>query len=184
MKSSEKIFQELHQELILTQGPYMGPDFFALLANDIHWDERIRSRKTASFGLPYNYSGINYQPSKIPVYLDDLVLFVQEKTGFSPNNCLMNYYPDSKAKMGFHSDNIDLLVNGSGIAIFSFGSSRVLRLEYKADRALKLNLNLENESFFYMSQEVQNKWVHAILADHDLQKSGRISITFRQINIH
>jgi hypothetical protein len=39
---------------------------FASLAETIAWDDRLRARKAASFGLPYNYSGITYQATPFP----------------------------------------------------------------------------------------------------------------------
>src|ERR1700760_4466630 len=84
------------------------------LAASITWDTRIRARKSMSFGLPYNYSGIEWPAAPFP----DAVVPVRERVaaeaGFEPNNCLANFYPDGKSSMGFHSDSTDELEPGTG----------------------------------------------------------------------
>ena len=39
---------------------------FALLAAGVAWDDRIRARRVASFGAPYNYSGTVWPEAPIP----------------------------------------------------------------------------------------------------------------------
>jgi alkylated DNA repair dioxygenase AlkB len=151
------------------------------LKNDIIWDNSMMSRKTASFGTPYNYSNIHYKKSKIPEFLDDLINIVKSSNGFVPNNCLINFYYDNKSKMGFHSDQIDILYKNTGIIIFSFGSSRILRFKNKNDASVIHDIVLENNSYFYMSQEIQKEWLHSVLQDKTNEKNERFSITFRKI---
>ena len=55
-------------------------------------------------------------------FLPELEVFnVQLETaiGFKPNNCLINYYLDGRSKMGWHSDQTDILEGATGIAIVS-----------------------------------------------------------------
>lgn len=51
-----------------------GDALFTTLVNAVAWDEPIRARKAASFGLPYNYSGIVWPkvpfPSELLLVLD------------------------------------------------------------------------------------------------------------------
>ena len=35
-------------------------ELYTALAFTVDWDARMQSRKTATFGKPYNYSGITY----------------------------------------------------------------------------------------------------------------------------
>lgn len=151
------------------------------LKNDIDWDNSMISRKTASFGIPYNYSNINYAKNKIPEFFDDLISIVKSSNGFLPNNCLINFYYDANSKMGFHSDQIDILYKNTGIVIFSFGSSRILRFKNKSDSNIIYDIFLENNSYFYMSQEIQKEWLHSILKDKSDEDNERFSITFRKI---
>lgn len=153
------------------------------LKTKIDWDNSIKSRRTASFGLPYNYSNINYDKKEIPTFLQELINVVHHYSGFFPNNCLINYYYDSLSKMGYHSDQIDILEKDTGIAIFSFGSTRILRFKNKFDDNLIFDFELKNNSYFYMSQEIQKYWLHSILKDNTNSVTERFSITFRRISV-
>lgn len=151
------------------------------LKSKINWDNSIISRKTASFGVPYNYSNIKYDKNEIPSFLNDLIKIVYSENNFLPNNCLINYYHNNLSKMGYHSDQIDILAKDTGVVIFSFGATRILRFKNKIDNNLIYDFELKNNSYFYMSQEVQKHWLHSILPDTSSLKSERYSITFRSI---
>lgn len=156
-------------------------DILINLKSNISWDDSIKSRKTASFGTPYNYSNINYEKKEIPFFLNELLITVNKNNGFFPNNCLINYYYENSSKMGYHSDQIDILENKTGVVIFSFGSKRILRFKSKIDSSITFDFTLNNNSYFYMSQEVQKFWLHSILQDNSNIIGERFSITFRKI---
>lgn len=80
------------------------PDSYALynhLVLAIAWAERMRVRKTASFGYPYNYSGINYAGCPMLDELIPVVKQLEECFGFRPNNCLANYYEEANHQWDF-----------------------------------------------------------------------------------
>src|SRR5690348_13266228 len=114
-------------EITCHPGFVSDPDaLFQSLASQVVWDERLRSRKTASFGKPYNYSGMVYQAVAMHDLLIPLVDRLESLFGLSANNCLLNYYATGQSTMGFHSDaNIDLSP-GSSVAIVSLGSARTI----------------------------------------------------------
>lgn len=91
------------------------------------WDEWMWARKTASFGNAYNYSQISYPYQEFTPELKSIIELISDALGFEPNNCLINYYLDGKSKMGFHSDQTDILYPGTGVAIVSIGETRTLR---------------------------------------------------------
>ncbi len=174
--------KELKKEIVLINNILI--DFEILLChlrNNIIWDNSIISRKTASFGIPYNYSNIHYKQNKIPDFLYELIKIVNSKNGFIPNNCLINFYYENNSKMGFHSDQTDILDKNTGIAIFSFGSSRILRFKNKKDSKIIYDVLLENNSYFFMSQNIQTEWLHSILPDKNNEENERFSLTFRKI---
>ena len=86
-------------------------DLFDSLKNDTSWDKRMLARKTASFGKAYNYSQISYPFQEFSTELNHIVHLIHETLKFEPNNCLINYYLDGKSKMGFHSDQTDILLS-------------------------------------------------------------------------
>lgn len=143
------------------------------------WDHSMTARKTASYGVAYNYGQMVYPYRQMPELLNAVVQQLKPVTGFEANNCLINYYPDGKSKMGFHSDQTDILAARTGIAIVSLGATRMLRFRNIGQRDLVHDFWLPSGSLFYMSQEVQHTWQHAIPAADSTE--GRLSLTFRNI---
>ncbi|WNJ19496.1 alpha-ketoglutarate-dependent dioxygenase AlkB [Pontibacter sp. G13] len=149
------------------------------LLHSVNWDERMRARKTASFGVPYNYSQITYPEAPFPPGIKFMLDQLEETLGFRPNNCLINYYLDGKSTMGWHSDQTDILEVDTGVAIISLGATRTLRFRKISDKDLKHDYPLPAGSMIYMTQEAQEIWQHAI-PKADVQ-DGRMSLTFRLI---
>lgn len=156
------------------------PDSLALFAQleSIPWDERIRARRSASFGRPYNYSGIVWPDAPFPDLLVPLLDRLAARLGYRSNNCLANYYPDGDASMGLHSDSTEELVEGTGIAVVSLGAERVITFRNQLDRQRIERYPLRSGSLLYMSAAMQRDWKHGILAS-DQVAGGRISLTFR-----
>jgi alkylated DNA repair dioxygenase AlkB len=152
-------------------------ELYVHLEHSVKWDERMAARKTASFGKAYNYSQIEYPFQPFLPKLELVKEKVAGNVGFVPNNCLINYYPDGKSRMGFHSDQTDILESGTGIAIVSLGQTRALIFRNIADPLKAESFELPSGSLIYMTQEVQSLWQHAI-PQVDTQR-GRMSLTFR-----
>lgn len=154
-------------------------DLFAHLRDKVDWDTRMRARKTASFGVSYDYSQISYPETPMLPELDAICRAIEMKLGFHPNNCLMNYYPDGTSAMGFHADSSEELAPGTGVAIVSLGAERPIVYRNKAERAIEHAYPLAAGSLLYMSQAMQAEWLHAIPKAKDCGE--RISLTFRHI---
>lgn len=146
------------------------------LIRTANWDERMRVRKTASYGSPYNYSGITYPVAPFPDALLPLLDRLERRHGYQPNNCLANYYPDGASTMGFHADSTEELVPGTGIAIVSLGAERSITFRSQSDKRVTGDFLLRKGSLLHMTAEVQGSWKHAILAQPEM--GGRISLTF------
>ena len=152
---------------------------FAWAVANVDWDDRIRARKTASFGVPYNYAGLTYAQRPFPPELESVRARVSKHVGMTANNCLLNYYPDGNARMGFHSDSAMGLVFDSGVAIVSLGAQRALRFRRIAKLEDRLNIVLAPGSLLYMRPEVQQEWQHAL--PRTSRPAPRISLTFRAV---
>ncbi|WP_293304690.1 alpha-ketoglutarate-dependent dioxygenase AlkB [Pedobacter sp. UBA5917] len=150
-----------------------------LLTSTVKWDERMTARKTASFGKAYNYSQINYPYQDFLPELAAINKKLKNVIGFEPNNCLINYYLDGKSKMGYHSDQTDILADGTGVAIVSIGETRTLKFRNIENPEQFISYDLTAGSLVYMTQEVQNLWQHAIPKSDT--ENGRISLTFRKM---
>jgi 2OG-Fe(II) oxygenase superfamily len=155
-------------------------ELYSQLRDRIDWDLRISARKTACFGLPYNYSGLTYEYQPMHSLLLPLCARLKQTLGFEPNSCLINYYKDGRDKMGFHSDEIDNLEAGTQIIIISLGVDRKLSFRSTTDYSQRLQYLLGHGSLLYMSQRTQSFWSHAIKRANVLE--GRISLTFRRID--
>lgn len=145
----------------------------------VDWDERMSARKTASFGEAYNYSQISYPFQEFPSVLLPILDRIESSIGFRPNNCLINFYLDGTSKMGFHSDQTDILEPETGVAILSIGETRTLRFRNIEDQEIRQDFELPAGSLIYMTQQVQEKWQHAI--PKSATNKGRMSLTFRHM---
>lgn len=154
-------------------------ELFDALSAEVAWDTRMHSRKTASFGKAYNYSGITYEETPLPPSLIPIVDRLEARLGFRPNNCLLNFYESGEATMGFHSDSTEELVAGTGVAIVSLGAERQITFQYERGKKEEFAYSLPSGSLLYMSPEIQQDWRHAIRKQ--AETCGRISLTFRQI---
>jgi alkylated DNA repair dioxygenase AlkB len=152
---------------------------FTDLVHKVNWDERMFTRKTASFGVAYNYSQIHYPYQDFLPEIAVVNANLPPIIGFTPNNCLVNYYLDGKCKMGYHSDQTDILAENTGIAIVSLGETRILRFRNIENPTLYLNYELVSGSLIYMTQAIQTVWQHAIPTSNT--ENGRISLTFREM---
>jgi alkylated DNA repair dioxygenase AlkB len=152
---------------------------FEELRNKIEWDERMKARMTASFGVAYNYSQISYPDKPMPEQIEILCDKINVRFGFKPNNCLINFYPNGRSKMGFHSDQIDIIDDKTGIVIISLGETRVLRFRKIEDKNETIDYELATGSLIYMPQEIQKIWQHSIPQSNS--ENGRMSLTFRKI---
>lgn len=164
----------------------LWPDFlpgssalFDHLRNEIEWDGAMATRKTASFGVPYNYSQMSYPAREFPARLAALLPLLREKLGWTPNNCLINFYPDGDSSMGFHFDATENLAQGTGVAILSLGEERVLTFARRDDKAVRYAQPMPSGSLLFMDFAVQDEWLHAVLKQSGA--GARMSLTFRQL---
>ena len=142
----------------------------------------MRARKTASFGAPYNYSQMSYPQRDLLPELAALLEPLGEKLGWTPNNCLINFYPDGDSTMGFHFDSLEPLESGTGVAIVSLGEERTLTFARRDDKSVRLEQVMPSGSLLLMPAPVQNEWLHAVLKQPGMM-CARMSLTFRRLNL-
>ena len=166
------------------------PDHAALLAAahpTIAWDERMRARRTASYGRPYDYSQLTYAARPMPSWLDAIRARVAPHAGFEPDNCLLNEYATGAHTMGFHVDDLADLAPGTGVAIVSLGATRTLwfrrlvdgRRPRRGEPTEDVPVVLRGGSLLVMPPASQVGWLHGVLAE---PVAGlRVSLTFRRL---
>ncbi len=124
---------------------------FDFLSAEVAWDERMSNRKTASYGKACNYSQMAYPYQDLLSELQAIIDQLKPVTGFTANNCLINYYADGSAKMGYHSDQTDILAPGTGIAIVSLGATRTSKFRNIDAPQCSRSYELSTGSLVYMS---------------------------------
>lgn len=160
------------------EGFLSDPDaLFAWARAHAPWDDRIRARQTASYGVPYNYAGLDYPELPFPPELDRVRIAAGVAIGIDANNCLLNHYPDGRSRMGFHADDTSGLVGG--VAIVSLGATRRLRFRRTAKLDERLDYVLAPGSLLYLPAAVHLEWQHAL--PRTSRPEPRISLTFRQV---
>lgn len=160
-------------------GAFAGADeALAWLVAEVAWEERMVARKTASFGVPYDYSGQRYEAREMPQVIAAMAARGAELAGHPFTNCLCNLYQGGKQTMGFHQDSYDSLVDGSWIAIVSLGATRTLRFR-SLDQQHHEAFALEHGSILLMNETTQRGWKHAVVKEAGA--GLRISATFRDM---
>jgi len=154
-------------------------ELFISLRDNIVWDERIKARKTASFGVAYDYSNITYPKVEIYPSLVPICHQIEVEFGFLPNNCLLNYYPNGDSTMGYHSDSAHEFKLGTGVVIISLGSERYICFRSKANKEIKFKYKLSCGGLLYMDKVIQDNWMHSI--PKQIGAGERISLSFRYI---
>jgi hypothetical protein len=173
------VLKELFDQLTIVNNFIENPkELFDSLKQSITWDTSMRARHTASCGVPYNYSNIDYEHTDFLPQLKPLVEGISQRLGFTPNNCLMNLYHDGNSSMGYHADNPESIAEGTGVAIVSLGSERALTFKNIKDRNLESSILLPSGSLFYMTRAVQFSWLHGMMKVDGIQEP-RMSLTFR-----
>ena len=153
---------------------------FNTLRHSIKWEGSMAARRTASFGVPYNYAQMTYPAVPMHAALVPVVEQLYCRLGDRFNNCLLNFYETGRSKMGFHADDTSNLQAGTGVAIVSLGYPRKITYRTKADKAIQQSFTLQPGSILYMGSDVQAVWVHAIKKQKDV--GPRISLTWRAFN--
>jgi alkylated DNA repair dioxygenase AlkB len=174
----EKMERNPIKGVFLFDGTIKTEEIRLFLENEVEWDKSMKSRWTASYGKAYNYSGQEYPYREMPEVISKITDVLSYITNSKINNCLINLYRDGKSKMGWHSDNTDILEEETGIVIVSVGETREIQFKHKT-RDDKASLLLEDGSIFYMNNNVQDDWLHCIPENEST--NPRWSLTFREM---
>lgn len=128
----------------------------------------------------YTFSGTRFEPYGWTEELAALKKRIEEKTGFTFNSVLLNYYRDGNDSVAWHGDNEQELGRNPVIASVSLGQERRFEFRYRPDHSRKYGLPLENGSLLIMKGDLQHTWEHRI-PKSKTQNAPRINLTFRTI---
>jgi alkylated DNA repair dioxygenase AlkB len=153
--------------------------WFDRLQSSLNWNCQYKSRKTATFGVSYNYRKGTKRVEKMPGFLEPVCEKVRTIFGYKPNNCLVNYYPDGDHYISFHSDQVTEMKSQSGVTIVSLGAIRNMVLRNIKLPQQKFYYPLQPGSAFYMEDSLQMEWQHGVLKEAGA--GSRISLSFRSL---
>ncbi|MEM6451898.1 MAG: alpha-ketoglutarate-dependent dioxygenase AlkB [Cyanobacteria bacterium P01_D01_bin.105] len=153
---------------------------FDTLRSTISWEGSMAARRTASFGVPYNYAQMTYPAVPMHPALVPVARQLHSALNIRFNNCLLNFYETGHSKMGFHADDTRDLQPNTGVAIVSLGYPRKITYRSKADKTIQHSIVLPPGSLLYMTNDLQEDWVHAIKRQKNV--GPRISLTWRAFN--
>ena len=169
----------LRPDLLLEDAFWPTPDvLFERLRSEVAWESEMAARQTASFGVPYNYAQMVYPAAPMHPLLVPVAERLEARLGIRFNNCLLNFYPNERSKMGFHSDDTTELREGTGVAIVSVGHARDITFRRRDEPEVRWAVTLGPGSLLYMENAVQAEWVHAIKRVKR-PLGPRISLTWR-----
>jgi alkylated DNA repair dioxygenase AlkB len=130
-------------------------------------------------GEQYGYSGQQLQAEKFPLFLDELRLEVQKRTGNKYNALLINYYRDGQDSNGWHTDNEKTLGPNPSIASISLGAERTFELKHLST-GQKKSVLLADGSLLHMHGPLQHHYKHQLPKKRALTEA-RLNLTFRWI---
>ena len=180
---AQEIPSELSKDLFLLRDftPY-PEDLLSKAIKSYPWQGEMIARQTTSFGVPYTSIHVSYEERPFPPEVLELARAIGRTVGWTPNNCLVNYYASGGNSMGYHADDKNLMETGTGVAIVSIGAERTLSFRKIDDFTERFGLALPSGSLLYMSREMQDSWQHGVRKDASCE-SPRISFTFRKIPV-
>ncbi len=153
--------------------------YFNYLLDTVNWNSQFKSRQTITFGESYNYRSGARRSRRMPPFLDPFRSAIKQNLDFSPNNCLVNYYPDGDHYISFHSDQDMEMKDDTGVAIISLGAVREMVLRRIDQPQVRFAYALEPGSAFFMSDHLQTEWQHGIPRQRGC--GPRISLSFRSL---
>jgi len=134
-------------------------------------------RLTAWYGeAGYTYSGIRNAPAPWLPELLAVKAVAERCAGAGFNAVLCNLYRDGRDSVSWHAD--DEPAMGPLIASVSLGAVRRFQLRHRAERGLRVALDLPHGSCLVMAGATQRHWLHQ-LPKTARPVGPRINLTFR-----
>jgi alkylated DNA repair dioxygenase AlkB len=132
-----------------------------------------------------NYAGFQWESMKyyhsvraIPA-VKQLMDALNREFGTSFNHVIGTFYRDHDDNIGYHTDKIKDISDGTLIAIVSFGETRTLTLKQIGTEETE-EVPLQSGDLFMLGWGTNQQYQHALL-EHPTERGSRISLVFRDI---
>ncbi|QGR53943.1 2OG-Fe(II) oxygenase [Moumouvirus maliensis] len=145
--------------------------------------ERRETAWQSNTDIPAEYSGKIMNPEPFTPTVLYVKKCVEKIIGVEFDSALIFHYLDGKDSMGYHYDTIGVS-RGTDIAGITFGATRKLGIRNNITHEKEF-FEVSNGDIFYMFDDCQDKYKHAILSvDSKNTTTGpRLAITFRNMGI-
>ena len=159
------------------------------LVNSLFFTHKFQAsgRQAIYFGdVPYVYPGGSHpsRPLVTNSYVYEMFTFVSNAfPGLNLNSCLINYYPNSKSSIPFHTDDENCIAPRSFILTLSLGATRTLcfkRLGSRDKNQACLKVDMADGEIIVFSRGSQNFFLHGVPSENH-GGLPRLSATFRSI---
>jgi alkylated DNA repair dioxygenase AlkB len=171
--------------------PELTEALFDHLLHDIKWHKELTKEDGEKVTLSrmmayvaekgvnvYRYANLSFPAQSWSDLLLAVKGEVEKGTGVKYNSVLLNYYPNGKAQIGWHSDKEESLGENPVIACINLGATRKFWFRKKENMSEKEFLEVEDGDLLVMGPDCQKNYLHAILRQNEI-KMPRISLTFR-----
>lgn len=170
---ADYLYDRLLKEVPWTQVKYYKPERGYVITPRLTWVAGFHQDES----YPLNISNKTYIPNKIPEWLNELKIVVEESLSQKYNFILFSYYRDNKDSITHHSDDERFLGNNPNIASISVGFPRPFLLKNKETKETE-EFQLNHGDLFVMQNNCQKDYTHSIPKQKTLC-FPRVSLTFR-----
>lgn len=132
----------------------------------------------ANDGLTFEYSGKSMTPQKIPKIVGEIKDKIQNFFGIVFDGILVNYYPDGKSSMGYHSDPIEDKWDNKFVVV-TFGDTRNFIFREIENKDNKITFEFKNGDIIYMFGDCQERFEHSVRKNKSSNKE-RLSLVFKK----
>jgi len=149
-----------------------------------NWSNELK-RRVQHYGYKYDYTKKNIDKSMKVGNLSPWMLVFAEQLrkyfGYAPDQAIINEYEPGQG-IAMHIDCQPCFK--SVIASLSLLSPCVMEFRSKQDKNVKHEMLLEPRSILILKDEARYEWFHGIparMSDNGIERSRRISVTFRSV---
>lgn len=128
--------------------------------------------------LTFEYSGKSMIPQKIPSLVSEIKQLVEKFIGVNFDGILVNYYPDGKSSMGYHSDPIEDKWDNKFV-VLSFGDTRNFIFREKENKDSKISYEFKDGDLIYMFGDCQERYEHSVRKNKGSSEE-RLSLVFKK----
>lgn len=144
----------------------------------IREEQRLTKWLSDNKSLTFEYSGKVMKPEPIPEFIKAIINKIYKDFGIIFDGVLVNYYPNSRAQMGYHSDPQDNKWDNNFI-VLTIGQTRRFIFREISNKYKKKEFTFSEGDIIYMFDDCQKKYEHSVRKSTE-ENEDRISLVFKR----